>query len=57
MEWFKNIEEKKNCTFIKFDIKELNPFIIGTILDNALMFAKQHHDISNDNIRLIKHSR
>ena len=57
IEWFWNIEDKKNCTFIKFDIREFYPSITKTILDKALLFAKQHHDMSNDNIRLIKHCR
>ena len=56
-EWFRNIEDKKNCTFIKIDIREFYPSITETILDKVLLFAKQHHDISNDNIRLIKHCR
>ena len=25
IEWFRNIEDKKNCTFIKFDIREFYP--------------------------------
>ena len=57
LEWFKNIEEKKNCTFIKFDITEFYPSITETIFDKALLFAKQHHDISNNNTGLIKHYR
>ena len=57
IEWFRNIEGKKNCTFIKFDIREFYPSITETILDKALLFAKQHHDISNDNSRLIKQCR
>ena len=57
IEWFRNIKDKKNCTFIKFDIRELYPSITETILDKALLFAKQHHDISSDNTRLIKHCR
>ena len=57
IEWFKNIEDKKNCTFIKFDIGEFYPSITESIIDKALLFAKQHHDISNDNTRLIKHFR
>ena len=56
-EWFRNIEDKKNCTFIKIDIREFYPSITETFLDKVLLFAKQHHDISNDNIRLIKHCR
>ena len=46
---------KKNCIFIKFDIREFYPSITETTLDKALLFEKQHHDISNDNTRLIKH--
>ena len=57
IEWFKNIEDKKNCTFIKYDIREFYPSITETIFDKALLFAKQHHDISNDNTRLIKRCR
>ena len=57
IEWFRNIENKKNCNFIKFDIREYYPSITETILDKALLFAKQHHDIPNDNTRLIKHCR
>ena len=53
--WFKNIEDKKNCTFIKLDIRDFYPSITDTFLDKALLFAKQHHDISSDNTRLIKH--
>ena len=55
IEWFKNTKEKNNFTFIKFDIREFYPSITETILDKALLFAKQHHSISSDNIRLIKH--
>ena len=40
IESFKNIEDKKNCTFIKFDIREFYPSITETILDKALLFAK-----------------
>ena len=40
IEWFWNIEDKKNCTFIKFDIREFYPSITETILDKALLFAK-----------------
>ena len=54
IEWFRNIEDKKNCTFIKSDIREFYPSITESILDKALLFAKQHPDISNDNTRLIK---
>ena len=54
IEWFRNIEYKKNCSFIKLDIREFYPYMTETILGKALLFAKQHRDISN-NTRLIKH--
>ena len=57
IEWLRNIEDKRNYTFIKFDIREFYPSITEIILDKALLFVKQHHDISNDNTRLIKHCR
>ena len=52
IEWFRNIGDKKNCTFIKFDIRQFYPSITETIPDKALLF-----DISSDNTRLIKHYR
>ena len=55
VEWFKNIEDKKNCIFIKFDIREFFPSITEIILDKTLLFPKQYHNISNDNTRLIIH--
>ena len=57
MKWFKKIEDKKNCTFIKFDIREFHPSFTKTVLNKVLLFAKQHYDISNDYTRLIKHCR
>ena len=56
IEWFKNINKKKNCTFVKVDIREFYPSIIEIIFDKALLSAKQHHDMSND-ITLTKHCR
>ena len=55
IECFRKIEDKKNCTFIKFNIREFYPSITETILDKALLFAKHHHCMRNDNTRLIKH--
>ena len=57
IEWFRKIEDKKNCTFFKFDIRDFYPSITEAILHKALLFSKQHHDTSNDNTRLINHCR
>ena len=53
IEWFKNIEDKKNCAFVKFDIKEFYPSITESILDNAINFAKLHCNLSDDGVRII----
>ena len=57
IEWFRNIKDKKNSTFITFDIREFYPSITETILDKALLFAKQNHNIPNNNTKLTKHCR
>ena len=38
--WFKKIDNKKDCKFIQFDIKEFYPAISETILEKAINFAK-----------------
>ena len=57
IEWFANITNKQNCTFIQFDIKELYPSITEEILDTAITFARNHADINNAELRIIKHCR
>ena len=44
--WFNNIENKKDCIFIQFDI-----------LEEAIFFAKSLIDIDDHKIRTIKHCR
>ena len=55
IEWFSNIESKKNSAFIQLDIKDFYPSITEKILDNAIELAKEYTTISDDNIRIIKH--
>ena len=55
--WFTKIEEKQNCTFIQFDIKEFYPSITKTIFEKALDFAKKHTSITREELRVIRHSR
>ena len=55
--WFNNIENKKNCSFIQFDIKEFYPSITEEILEKAISFAKSLMDIGDHKIRKIKHCR
>ena len=53
--WFNAIKDKSQCCFIQLDIVEFYPSITESILDTAISFAKQHTDISNENLRIIKH--
>ena len=55
--WFNNIENKKDCSFIQFDIKEFHPSITEEILEKAISFAKSLMDIDEHKIRTIKHCR
>ena len=55
--WFNAIENKSQCFFIQLDIVEFYPSISENILDNAINFAKQYTDISDENLRIIKHCR
>ena len=40
---FNNIESKKDCSFIQFDIKEFYPSITEEILEEAISFCKVTH--------------
>ena len=55
LSWFDNISEKRNCKFVQFDIKDFYPSITENILNNAFDFAKQHVNIDENNLRIIKH--
>ena len=55
--WFNNIENKKDCTFIQFDIKDFYPSITEEILEKAISFAKSLIAIDDHKIRTIKHCR
>ena len=57
IEWFKIISNKEQCKFVQMDIKDFYPSISQTTLDNALLFAQDHIQITDDDLRLIKHCR
>ena len=57
IDWFKTIENKHQCVFIQLDIIEFYPSITEEILDKAISFAKQHVEITDDHLRIIKHCR
>ena len=55
--WFNNIKNKKDFSFIQFDLKEFCPSITEEILEKAISFAKSFMDIDDHKIRTIKHCR
>ena len=57
IEWFKGIDNEKDCIFIKFDIRELYPSISESIFKKSILFAKEYHHIPDEDIRIIDHCR
>ena len=55
--WFKSIEQKSRCFFILFDVIEFYPSINEKILEEVIIFAKQHTKIAEKDLRVIKHCR
>ena len=57
IDWFKNITEKGNYTFVCFDIVEYYPSISPTLSSNAMSYAKQFIEFSQEHIDIIMHAR
>ena len=55
--WFKSIKNKKNCKFISFDIKDFYPTITKELLSKSLNFAETKVQITEDDKKIIYHSR
>ena len=54
---FNAIKDKSKRCFIELDIAEFYPSITESISNTAISFARQHTDISDENLRIIKHFR
>ena len=57
IQWFQEIEDKSNCTFMAFDIVEFYPSITETLLSKALVWAQKHIEIPESEIDVIHHAR
>ena len=53
IEWFKAIENKKTCKFIKFDIAEFYPSISAELLEKSINFARSIIKIEDKIIDII----
>ena len=54
IEWFGNIKEKNRHSFISFDIVDFYPSISENLLNQALHWASDLADISDEDISIIK---
>lgn len=57
IDWFKNLEEKRNYTFLCFDIVDFYPSISESLLKDALAFARQYVTITDSDMEVIFHAR
>ena len=55
--WFKSIEQKSRCFFIQFYVIEFYPSITEKFLEEVIVFAKQHREIAEKDLGIIKHCR
>ena len=57
VEWFKNIRNKNNASFIVFDIESFYPLISPELFHKAINFVKTIRDIPDKDISIIMQSR
>ena len=55
--WFKDLPDKKNLTFIVFDIVDYYPSISNELLETCLNWAKKYTRISEVEMETIMHAR
>ena len=57
IDWFRDIPDKHNSRFIKFDIAEFYPSISENLLDNAVNYARGIIPVTEDVLAIIKQAR
>ena len=57
IDWFRDINNKPNHTFLSFDIVEFYPSITESLLDKVISWAKTLTIITEEQVPLIKHAR
>ena len=55
IDWFKNIPNKRQSSFIQFDVENFYPSISLTLFNNAIQYACEITEITNHDISIIKH--
>ena len=57
IEWFKNIRNKSNASFLVFDIESFYPLISLKLLEDAISFSKTVCNISKQDTSIIMQAR
>ena len=57
IDWFSNLKDKSDKTFIKFDIVDFYPSISEELLERAINYAKSVSAITEQQESIIWHSR
>jgi len=57
IDWFTNINEKEQHSFMVFDVKDFYPSISEQLLRKALLFANSITPLTRDEKEIIFHSR
>lgn len=57
IDWFNSIPNKSRFTFIVFDIVDFYPSISEGLLEKAINFARQHTQVTEQDVSIIMHSR
>ena len=53
IEWFENLQNKKELSFLQFDIVEFYPNITENLLKKAINYAQNYVNITKDEIEII----
>ena len=57
LDWFKSIDDKKSFRFIQFDIVNFYPSITEDLLKDAINWAKEQTDITNEEENILLKSK
>ena len=57
IKWFRNIENKPDCSFIIFDIEDFYESILSSLFSRAIEYGKEIYNLSNDETSINMQSR
>ena len=57
IDWFSKIQNKRNVSFLKFDVVQFYPSISEDLFSKALDWTKTYYTFSMDDLEIIHHSR